>query len=151
MSNELFWPLEFDFHQTCRTLFQTCSGFNPICQPREISSMSGLSHFGVTLLVWPVWWTSLTGLLWQLQRLVFLDSYKRHLTLSLMGCWCLTICITFQQPLELSPTTLCEMSFVEDSWFEWRVLCMSTWVQAMSTLDRVKHPWIICYSWRWTS
>jgi hypothetical protein len=77
-----------------------------LCHLREISSVSGLSWFGVLIPVWPVWWISL---LWQLQRLVSPDSYKRQPTPSLVGCWFLIICILFQQPLELSPSTLCEI------------------------------------------
>jgi hypothetical protein len=54
-----------------------------LCHLREISLVSGMSQFEVFILVWPIYWA---GLLWQLQWLVFTDSYKRHSTPSLVGC-----------------------------------------------------------------
>jgi hypothetical protein len=100
-STGLVWP----FCRNVLVLTQTC-------HLREFSSVSGLSWFGVTLLVRPVWWT---GLLWQHQRLVFQFPIKGTPP-PLMGCWFLTICITFQQPLELPhPLFVRSKFFVKDS------------------------------------
>jgi hypothetical protein len=66
----------------------------------------------------PIWslHIDLTGMVFRSDRSAptartasFPVSYKRHNTSSLVGGWFLTICITFLQVLELSPTTLCEI------------------------------------------
>jgi hypothetical protein len=66
MSGELYdrWNLNSTrlvrpFSEHVRVLTQTY-------HLREFSSVSRLSRFGLTLPVWPIWWISLTGLLWQL-------------------------------------------------------------------------------------
>jgi hypothetical protein len=102
----IIWSLEFELHMICPPLHRPCPG------PKPNLSTQRVSFWNWPAPVWslqPVWWTGQTGLLWQLQQLVFLDSYKRHSTSSLVGCWFLTICILFQQPLELSLSTLCEI------------------------------------------
>jgi hypothetical protein len=113
------WPLEFEHQRTCLALLWTCLDPNP-----------NLSSERVFINEWPKpifsHSTGLTGLLWRLQWLVFLDSYKRHSTPSLVGYWFLTICITFLQPLELfQPLFVRSKYFVEDSSVGWRVLCVS--------------------------
>jgi hypothetical protein len=58
------------------------------------------------------------------QRLVFQILYKRLSTPSLMVSWFLTICITFWQPLELSPTSLCKIQVLGVRFLSWwRDLC----------------------------
>jgi hypothetical protein len=100
------WPLEFELHQTCLALLRTCPGPNP-----------NLSFERVFISEWsePIWShpTSLTGMVDRSALTApmasFPYSYKRHTTPSHMSCWFLTIYITFQQPLELPPTSLCEI------------------------------------------
>jgi hypothetical protein len=53
------------------------------------------------------------------QRLVFQILYKRVSTSSLMVIWFLAICITFWQPLELSPTSLCEIQVLGVRFLSW--------------------------------
>jgi hypothetical protein len=53
------------------------------------------------------------------QRLVFQILYKRLSTPSLMVSWFLTICITFWQPLELSPTSLWEIQVLGARFLSW--------------------------------
>jgi hypothetical protein len=96
MCGELYDHWNLNTTGLVRPFFRHVRVLTQTCHLRGISSVSGLSQFWVTLPVWLVWWTSLIGLLWQLQRLVFSDSYKRHSNPSLVGCWFLTICITFQ-------------------------------------------------------
>ena len=69
------------------------------------------------------------------QRLVFQKHYKRASTPSLVCCWFLTICITFQQPLELSPSTLCEI----------QVLCggFLVWVESFVCEPLEFKPWAL--------
>jgi hypothetical protein len=68
------------------------------------------------------------------QRLVFQKHYKKASTPSLVGCWFLTIYIVFQQPIELSPTSLCEIqSLVQNPWVGLRDLsCVSKWASILS-------------------
>jgi hypothetical protein len=119
-----------------------------LCHLREISSVSGLSRFGVFIPVWPVYWT---GLLWQFQWLVFLDSYERHYTpLSwVAGSW--PFAYSFNNLLSSPNHSLWDPSPL------WRILVLgrgicvwAIWVQVLSTLSYVKHPWRICYPWRWS-
>jgi hypothetical protein len=135
ISGELYDHCNLNFTGLVRPFSGHVWVLTQLCHLREISSMSGLSRFGVFIPVWPVWWTGLTSLLWQLQWLVFSDSYKRHSTPSLVGCWFLTICILFQQPLELSPTTLCEI----------QVLCggFQCWVERFVCEPFVFKPWAL--------
>jgi hypothetical protein len=60
-----------------------------------------------------------TGRVWQPQRLVFQILYKRHSTPTLVGCWFLTVFITFWQPLKLSPTSLCEIQVLGARFLGW--------------------------------
>jgi hypothetical protein len=53
------------------------------------------------------------------ERLVFQILYKRLSTPSLVVSWFLTICITFWQPLELSPTSLCEIQVLSARFLSW--------------------------------
>jgi hypothetical protein len=90
-----------------------------ICQFREFPSESALSLVGVTLPVWPVWWTGLTGRVWQPHWLVLQILYKRHSTPTLGGCWFLTVFITMWQPLLLSPSSLCEIQALGVRFLSW--------------------------------
>jgi hypothetical protein len=76
----------------------------------------------------PIWGhpTSLTGLVDQSDRSGLTSptnsspySYKRHSTPSLVGCWLLTTCITFQQPLKLSLSSLCEIQVLGERFLSW--------------------------------
>jgi hypothetical protein len=49
----------------------------------------------------------------------FTDYYKTHSTPSIVICWFLTVWITFQQPLELSPTSLCEIQVLYERFLSW--------------------------------
>jgi hypothetical protein len=83
---QTIWPLEFELHWTSPVITRHVRVLTQICQVREFHLESALSPVGVTILVWPVWWTSLIGWVWQLQRLVFQILYKRHSTPTLVGC-----------------------------------------------------------------
>jgi hypothetical protein len=106
---QTIWSLEFELHRTSSAITGHARVLTQICQFREFTSESALSPVGVTTPVWPVWWTDLTGRVWQPQWLVFHILYKRYSTPTLMGCWFLTVFIIFWQPPEHSPTSLCEI------------------------------------------
>jgi hypothetical protein len=106
---QTIWSLEFELHRTSPAITGHVRVIIQICQFREFPSENALSPIGMTTPVWPVWWTDLTGLVWQPQRLVFKILYKRHSTPTLVGGWFLTVFIIFWQPLELSPISLCEI------------------------------------------
>jgi hypothetical protein len=63
--------------------------------------------------------TGVTDRVWQPQWLVFQILYKRHSTPTLGGCWFLTVFITFWQPLELSPSSLCEIQVLGARYLSW--------------------------------
>jgi hypothetical protein len=107
--HQTIWPLKFKLHRTSPAITGYVRLLIQIGQFREFPSESALSPVGVTLLVWPVWWIGLTSRVWQPKRLVFQILYKRPSTPTLGGCCFLTIFIIFWQPLELSPTSLCEI------------------------------------------
>jgi hypothetical protein len=111
--------LEFELHRTSAAITGHVRVLAQICQFREFTSESALSPVGVTTPVWPVGWTGLTGWVWQPQRLVFQILYKRHCTHTLVGDWFLTVFITFWQPLELSPTFLCEIWALGARFLSW--------------------------------
>jgi hypothetical protein len=140
----MIWPLEFEHHRTCPALLRTCPGPNPNLSSERIfiSEWSGpiSSHS-----------PGLTGLLWQLQWLVFQIPIKNipplsrgllvpnHLHNILIVSWA------------LPNHSLWDLSSL------WRIFSLGgefcawdTWVQSLSTLDCVKHSWNICYSWRWS-
>jgi hypothetical protein len=68
---QTIWPLEFELHQTCPTITGYVRLLTQICQFKDFPTESALSPVGVTLSVWPVWWTGLTSRVWQPQWLVF--------------------------------------------------------------------------------
>jgi hypothetical protein len=49
----------------------------------------------------------------------FLETYKSDFIPSLMGCWFLTICITFLRALELSQTFICEIQVLGARFLSW--------------------------------
>jgi hypothetical protein len=102
---QTIWQLEFELHQTSLTYNGHVRVLTKICQFREFPSESALSLFDRSALTSPT--------------ASFLNSYKRHSTPSLVGCWFLTIWITFQQSLELSPTSLCEIQVLCERFLSW--------------------------------
>jgi hypothetical protein len=123
MSGELFDRCNLNSTRLVRPFSEHVRILTQLCHLREISLVSGLSQFGVFIPVWPVWWTDL---LWQLQRLVFSDSYKRHSTpLSwFAGSW--SFAYSFNSLLSSpQPLFVKSNSFVEDSSVGWRDLCVS--------------------------
>jgi hypothetical protein len=142
------WPLEFELYRTCLAPLRTCPDPNPNLPSKGVFFSECPE---------PVWGypTGLTIMVDQsaltAPTVSFPDSYKRHFTPSLVGYWFLTVWITFQQTLELPPTSLCEIQVICRRFLSWvESLCVSTRVQALSTLGCVNHSWIICYSWRWS-
>jgi hypothetical protein len=88
----IIWPLEFELHRTCPALLWTCPGPNPNLSSERVF---------ISELPEPIWShpTGLTGIVDRFALTAptasFPNSYKRHSTPSLIGCWFLTICITF--------------------------------------------------------
>jgi hypothetical protein len=98
---------------------RTCSGPNPNLPIqriffKECPEPSWGHHTSLTGMVDQSNRSSLTGPTDSFQIL-----YKRHSTRTLMGCWFLNIFITFWQPLELSPTFLCEIQALGARFLSW--------------------------------
>jgi hypothetical protein len=106
MSGEQYDRCNLNSIGVVRPLLRTCPGPNEFVS----SERDFLSEWPE--LVWSLH-TSLTNMVDRSALTApmtsFPVSYKRHSTPSLVGCLFLTVCITFLQPLELSPTTLCEI------------------------------------------
>jgi hypothetical protein len=87
------WLLEFELHQTCPAPLRICQAPNP-----------NLSSERVFISEWPKpIWSHPTSLIGMVDRSAlttptasFPNSYKGHSTPSLVGCWFLTVWITFQ-------------------------------------------------------
>jgi hypothetical protein len=75
---QTIWPLEFELHRTSPAITGHVRVLTQICQFRKFPSESALSSVGVTIPVWPIWWTGLTDRVWQPHQR-FLDSLQKVL------------------------------------------------------------------------